>query len=68
LSLPSSSSPSSSPPPSSSPSSSSPSSSSPDAFQLKSSSAILLDTTDSPEASISEPKYGPITAEEVGLN
>jgi len=49
-------------------SSSSSSSSNPDAQQLQSSSTILLDATDSPEASLSETKFGPITAEEVGLN
>jgi len=47
---------------------SSSSSSNPDAQQLQSSSTILLDATDSPEASLSETKFGPITAEEVGLN
>jgi len=44
------------------------SSSNPDALQLQSSSTISLDATDSPEASVSETKFGPITAEEVGLN
>jgi hypothetical protein len=40
------------------------SSSNPDALQLQSSSTISLDATDSPEASVSETKFGPITAEE----
>jgi hypothetical protein len=44
------------------------SSSNPDALQLHSSSTISLDATDSPEASLSDTKFGPITAEEVGLN
>jgi hypothetical protein len=43
------------------------SSSNPDALQLQS-STISLDAMDSPEASLSETKFGPITAEEVGLN
>lgn len=47
-----------------SPLSSSSSSSNPNALQLQSSSAISLDATDNPEASLSEPKFGPITAEE----
>jgi len=47
---------------------SSSSSSNPDALQLQSSSTISLDATDSPETSVSETKFGPITAEEVGLN
>jgi len=43
------------------------SSSNPDALQRQPSSTISLDATDSPEASLSETKFGPITAEEVGL-
>ena len=53
---------------SSSSSSAAASSSNPNALQLQPSSTISLDATDSPEASLSEPKFGPITAEEVGLN
>jgi hypothetical protein len=40
----------------------------PHAEQLQSSSTISADVSDSPEDSVSEPKFGPVTAEEVGLN
>lgn len=38
------------------------------AEQLQSSSTVSADVSDSPEDSVSEPKFGPVTAEEVGFN
>jgi hypothetical protein len=40
----------------------------PQAVQLQSSSTISVDLLDGPENSISEPEFGPVTADGVGLN
>jgi hypothetical protein len=40
----------------------------PQTVQAQSSSSISLDSSDGPENSVSEPKFGPVTAEEVGIN
>jgi hypothetical protein len=40
----------------------------PHTVELQSSSTISVDSSDGPENSVSEPKFGPVTAEEVSLN
>jgi hypothetical protein len=45
-----------------------PSPSVPHAVQPQSFSTLSVDVSNGPEDSVSEPKFGPVTAEEVGLN